>query len=182
MNNELQEIKQLIEESKQNRLELIEIKNNLIKTEKMIKEQSILINGIGDSNGFAAETLITNTLANTMTLNGWYFNDAETNVNKYIKSLNVKDQYDLILGNDELLAIIEIKYRVRSQNVIELKTKKIPNYKLLFPKESRHIVGVVAGISIEPQAIVSAKENGIYAITLAGEHIKVENAEYTEIV
>jgi hypothetical protein len=152
------------------------------KTETMIKEQSILINGIGDSNGFAAETLITNTLASTMTLNGWNFNDAATNVNKYIKSLNVKDQYDLILGNDELLAIIEIKYRVRSQNVIELKTKKIPNYKLLFPNETRHIVGVVAGISIESQAIISAKEYGIYAITLAGEHIKVENSEYTEIV
>ncbi len=150
------------------------------EAERYIKELSKNINGIADSNGKVAETLISNTLENNLLLNGWSFDYADIDVKKHVKSLNIKDQYDLVLGNDSLLAIIEIKYRLRSDSVIDLAKRKLPNYKKLFPNETRNIVGVVAGMSIDKEAIETAKENGIYAITLSGEQIKVENSIYKE--
>lgn len=150
------------------------------QTEKMIKDLTKNVNGIADSNGMAAETLIANTLENTRTLNGWVFNSSQINVAKNNSKLNLRDQYDLVLENDEILALVEIKYRVREKDVLDLLERKIPNYKLLFPNESRNIVGVVAGLSIENQAIVAATDNGIFAITLSGDEIKVINSNYKE--
>ncbi|MCX6146784.1 MAG: hypothetical protein NTW25_05975 [Candidatus Kapabacteria bacterium] len=152
------------------------------KLAKQIAEQGKMINGIAESNGLAAETLISNTLENSLSLNGWSFDYADINVKKHIKGLNIREQFDLVLGKENLLAIVEIKYRVRTEDVTELANRKIPNYKKLFPNETRHIVGVVAGMSIDDHTIEVAKANGIYAITLSGDQIKVENAIYKEFV
>lgn len=161
------------------------MKETDIKIDKLtiqISEQSKMINGIAESNGLAAETLISNTLENSLSLNGWSFDYADINVKKHIKGLNIREQFDLVLGKENLLAIVEIKYRVRTEDVTELANRKIPNYKKLFPNETRHIVGVVAGMSIDDHTIEVAKANGIYAITLSGDQIKVENEYYVEFV
>lgn len=131
---------------------------------------------------YSARSLISNTLENSLSLNGWSFDYADINVKKHIKGLNIREQFDLVLGKENLLAIVEIKYRVRTEDVTELANRKIPNYKKLFPNETRHIVGVVAGMSIDDHTIEVAKANGIYAITLSGDQIKVENAIYKEFI
>ncbi len=178
---------QLIVLFQEDRKELAEIRKSMAETDKQIKElgvkineQGININGIADSNGMVAETLISNTLEKSLFLNGWSFDYAEINVKKYIKKLEIRDQFDLILGNDNLVAIVEIKYKLRKETVLDVVDRKIPNYKKLFPNETRHIVGVVAGMSIDSQTIETAREKGIYAITLSGDQIKVENSVYNE--
>ena len=158
--------------------EITRITNKLDKVGDFLKEVGSHVDGISKSNGLVAETLISNTLENTLSLNGWQFNNSTTNFKKYIKILNIREQYDMILEKDDLIAVIEIKYRAKAGDIEKLNNNKIPNYKLINPNETRRIVGVLACLSYEEDVIQTAEKFGIYVITLSGEEIKVENPNY----
>ena len=74
------------------------------------------------------EKMIYNFIAKDMSFGGIVFEDSMRNYKKYHKSLNVRNEYDIILINGTMLAIIESKYRVRPKDVTKLFEK---NYIIL---------------------------------------------------
>ena len=151
------------------------------RTEKVIKELSRNLGGIGTSNGDVAESLFTSTLEKSLSLNGWKFESYQLDVNKFDKKLKIREQYDLLLEKEDSIAVIEIKYKLKVEHIKEIYSKKLPNFRKLFPHlNHKKLIGVAAGLSVDKQVLKVAENCGIYVITLKGDEIKVINSNYKE--
>jgi len=174
-------VKELAKEHK--KTELAQLKTELaqLKTDKQIKELHKYVGGIGQSNGDAAETILVNTLVKRMSINGISFNSYQPDINRYDKKLKLRDQYDLMLENEDTIAVVEVKYKLLEENLHDILNRKLPNFRKLFPHlNNKKIIPVVAALSADKKALVEAEKLGIYVITLSGKEIKVLNSNYKE--
>jgi hypothetical protein len=73
------------------------------------KEVNAAVSGIGKSNGLVAEEMIYNALEKDMTFAGVEFDDIRPNMGYKSKKLNLKAEFDIVLTNGTMLAIIETK-------------------------------------------------------------------------
>ncbi len=170
------------ETSTETRAEITELTHNtsteLQEIGRYIKELSRHINGVTDSNGLTAEQFFSAALERTPSLNGVSFDFAERNEKRYNKQRTLRDQYDVILYGEKAVGIVEIKYRLRSDDIEQLTKRKVENFRILFPEEaSKDIYLAVAGLSVDDHALDIAKKLGVYVLTQAGEGIKILNDE-----
>ena len=143
---------------------------------RYVKELSRNINGIAESNGRSAEQYFSSALQNSLSLNGITFEAASTNVNKYLKSIEIREEDDVILTNPDAVGIVEIKSRLRKEHVETLAGRKVENFRKLYPEDSsKAIYLAAAGLSVDPDAIERGRELGVYIITQQGEGIKILN-------
>ena len=113
------------------------------ETDKKIREVTGELGGIGNSNGDFAEEYFQNAFLNDPKLNGEIYNRVSFNLNT--RSTNgqkqQKDEYDIVLSNEESVAIIEIKYHLRKENMENILSKvlnKIETFKAFFPAYKNH--------------------------------------------
>ena len=170
--------KELADEHKKTELAQQKTELEIDRVSKLVDNLTKNIDGIGKSNGFVAETLISNTIENSPSLNGWKFNRITKDFQPNDIKNHISEQYDMLLEKDDLIAIIEIKYNAKSSDIKDLVNKKIPNYKKLYPNENRNIVGIMACLTFNKYTLEFAKKKGIYMISQSGEVLKVENSEY----
>lgn len=155
-----------------------ETDRELKETGRLVKELTRNISGIADSNGLTAEQFFTSALENSPVLNGVSFDYAEANRGRRDKTLNILEQYDVVLYSREAIGIVEIKYRLKSGDIEVLATRKVENFRKLYPAEAgKDIYLAAAGLSVDKQALAKAKELGVYVMTQAGEGIKILNDE-----
>jgi Holliday junction resolvase-like predicted endonuclease len=86
---------------------------------------------MGSSNGAYAEDYFANAMEEKMEFAGQKYTDIARNMNKKTKSK--KDEFDIVLYNGESVAIIEIKYKARTEDLEQMVDKKVPNFRALFP-------------------------------------------------
>ena len=158
--------------------ELKELAIEQKETGRFVRELSTNISGISDSNGLSAEQYFSAALENSPSLNGISFDYAETNRGRRDKTLNIREQYDVVLYSHGAIGIVEIKYRLRSGDIELLATRKVENFRKLYPAEAeKGIYLAAAGFSVDKQAVEKAQELGVYVMTQAGEGIKILNNE-----
>ncbi len=158
--------------------ELKELAVEQRETSRLVKELTRNISGIADSNGLSAEQYFSAALENSPSLNGVSFDYAEANRGRRDKTLNIREQYDVVLYSREAIGIVEIKYRLKSADIEVLATRKVANFRALYPAEaSKDIYLAAAGFSVDKQAVEKAVELGVYVMTQAGEGIKILNDE-----
>ncbi len=146
------------------------------ETREQIKETNKAINGISKSNGEIAEDFFFNGLETTMKIGEIEINFIDRNLIRFSKKLQLKGEYDILLSNDNLVVIVEVKYKVRTEDIEKLLNQKIPNFRKLFPRYSNfYIQGAIAGLTIEKKAIELGKKYGFYIITQSGENLKYLN-------
>ena len=146
---------------------------------RYVMEQSRMIHGIADSNGKYAEQFFYSGLLQSRSLNGQAFSACIEHLkgNEFIGDKDVADEFDIVLKRPDALAIIEVKYRLRKDNVEDLANRKAGNFRLLFPGESagKVIYRAAAGFSVDGGALKRAKELGIYVLTQKGDAIHLLN-------
>jgi hypothetical protein len=82
----------------------------------------------------------------------------------------VEDEYDIVLFNGTSVAIIETKYRVHKTFVNDLTTKKVSNFRQLFPEYAQHKIYLgVASMSFNADTLDYAHELGIGIIKQNGD-------------
>ena len=151
----------------------VEADKSMADLKAHLKELQNEIGGVGKSNGAMTEELIFNTLAKGMTFAEIDFYDIRTNMKKKIKSLNIEDEYDIVLTNGDTLAIIETKYKVKDTHISKLIGSKLDNFKKLYPEYCNYkILLGIGGMSFEKEAIKEAKENGVGIIKVVGEKVE----------
>ena len=159
------------------RQKMKETSEKIDKHSEQIKEQSKMINGISESNGAAAEETIYNSLERDMTFAGIRFDSIEKNRKKYLKKLKLKGEYDVLLENGDVLALIETKYRVRKDDVFKFATTKLDIFRKLYPMYDKYkIILGVGGMSFDDDAIKEAEEYGVGIIKIVGDKVEY----YTE--
>jgi hypothetical protein len=116
----------------------IAAKENLIAAEKRIKNLEELMGGWANSHGSFAEEYFFNSFEeNQRDFFGEKFDEIEKNV-KGIKK-DAKDEYDILLINGKSIGIIEVKFKVR-QNDIPKVLKKAKTFRINFPEYKKHKV------------------------------------------
>jgi hypothetical protein len=141
-----------------------------------IKNVSKNINGISDSNGMFAEEYFLDSLKKNLTFAGIHFDDAGDafgGKRKMPDGKVVQDQFDIVLINDDAVAIIEVKYRARKEDVDTLVNKKAENFRIIYPyyKDRRIYLGLGA-MTFEKEATASAKQYGVGLLKQVGETVE----------
>ena len=146
---------------------------NIDKNAIAIEETNKQIFGISKSNGDMAEDTVYNALEQKMTFANIEFDDIDRNWNRKSKKLKIQGEYDVILKNGDILAIIETKYKVRKDDVTKFATTKLENFRKLFDEYKNYkILLGISGMSFEKDAIEEAKENGVGIIKVVGDKVE----------
>ena len=134
------------------------------------------VRGIGKSNGEIAEDFFYNGLAGKMQIGNTEFEFIDRNQKRFSKKHNIRDEYDILLTNDNIIVVVEVKYKVRIAHIEKLFSKKIPNFRKLFPRYSDYnIIGAIAGFTFDKNAKETAINNGFYVFSQAGDDISILN-------
>ena len=143
------------------------------ETREQIRNLSININGIADSNGLVTEQTIYNALERDMSFAGINFEYIDKNKKRKIKSLNLNGEYDIILYNGDTIAIIEAKHRVRKEDVSKFASNQVEKFRKLFKEyKDYNVVLGIGGMCFDDGAEKEAELNGIGVIKVVGEKIE----------
>ena len=136
------------------------------------------VNGISDSNGEFAEEYFYSSLKRKMEFAGVHFDDVYKDIKQLRKTPNgerLKDQFDIVMINDDAVALVEIKYTARKGYPTTMVNQKIPNFRILFPEYANYKIYLgIGAFSFEENAVKEAKELGIGLLKQVGETIEYE--------
>jgi len=153
------------------------------RLDAQMAETNKKINGISDSNGMFAEEFFFNTLSEKKEFAGIHFDDVEDDVGSTQKQPDgkrLKDQFDILMTNAASVAVIEVKYRARKDDVETLAGRKLKNFKILFPEYNGFKIYLgLAALAFEDDAVDEARKYGVGLLQQVGE--TVENAADWEV-
>jgi hypothetical protein len=146
------------------------------------KETSRQIYGISSSNGRVAEEYFINSLKRKMEFAGIRFNDIEANrISKYkIKTSDGKEEtrtneFDIVMLNGSCIAIIEIKYKAKIEDVEDLVNRKLKNFKISHPEYKNFNVYLGLGsFSFDDRTVDKARELGVGLLEQIGETVEYQ--------
>ena len=144
-------------------------------TDKIVKELSKNIGGISNSNGKMAEEMIYNMLDKDKTFANVKFDYLRKNVQIQSETYETKTELDILLVNGDTISIIETKYKVEKNDVIDVIDKKLNYFRQYNPKFNNYKVLLgIGGMSFENDAITTAKEKGIGIIKIVGDKVEYQ--------
>ena len=175
-------VKEIRALQKETSLQMKETERKMQETDRMIKERSAEtdrrikllqkeVSGIGESNGEFAEEYFRQVFETDAdkTFAGMHFDAMETNIDVKDPKIQRQDEYDIVLYNDESIAIVETKYRGRERNIKDV-IDKADSFRFWFPRYKKHKVYLaLAGLSFEKDTLRKAKEHGIAIIRQKGD-------------
>ncbi|MDR3232193.1 MAG: DUF4670 domain-containing protein [Planctomycetaceae bacterium] len=137
------------------------------------KEMSREVGGIGHGNGAFAEEYFINSLKKSMTFGGIHFDEIYPHVSPMRNK--IRDEFDIILANDSVAALIEVKYQVQRDFLSTLTTRKVSNFRMLLPDYAEHQIFLgIGSMSFTDDVIVAAKGLGIGILKQTGETIEYD--------
>ncbi|MCL1947912.1 MAG: hypothetical protein FWF51_12310, partial [Chitinivibrionia bacterium] len=89
---------------------------------KSMKEVHKELGGIGDSNGKFCETYFYNSLLNSMHFGGKDFDRIDKGLKRAQKlpdGKKIAGEYDVVMYNGDTIALIEVKYKVRKDHIVD---------------------------------------------------------------
>jgi hypothetical protein len=136
------------------------------------------VNGISDSNGEFAEEYFFTSLKKKMEFAGVHFDDISKDF-KLLKKLpngeRLEDQFDIVMINDNAVALVEIKYTARKGYPTTMVNQKVPNFRILFPDYASYKIYLGLGaLSISKEVAQEAEKLGIGLLRQVGETIEYE--------
>ena len=136
--------------------------------EIQLAETKRILSGIGINLGHAAEDFFSYNLQKNKMLGKIRF-DAVALQLKGHKG-KVQDEFDVVMYNGNAVGLVEVKHKVHPSDVEQLISRKLPNFRALFPMyaESAFYLGL-AGMSIPPEVADMAEEKGIAVLRQAGD-------------
>jgi len=144
-----------------------------------LKEARKDIGGISRSNGMHAESYFFESLKRSKQFGGITYDYVEDDYKTSKKMPNGKKivgQYDIVMHNGDSVAIIEVKHKVKEEDVIDLVERKVDMFKLLFPEYANDKIYLgVAGFSYDKNAEQEAIDRGIGILKLVGENVEIED-------
>jgi len=180
------EMAQLREQQKENEKGFAQLKKSQeenekrwTKLEKSQKEMQKVLSGIGISNGLVAEDLIYNSLSKKMSFGGITFDDIDQGIRRGKRlpdGSKIMGEYDVVLFNGAAVAIIEVKYRVRKEDIDYLIDVQMPKFKVIFPQYKDFDVYLgLGGMSFQKGVERDALQRGIGTFKLKGETVEIND-------
>lgn len=145
----------------------------LAKTDLTLKETAQRLSNIGVNLGHVAEEFFYYALKEDPKLGDIRFDRIVLNLHSMNKS--IQDEFDVVLFNGDAVGIIEVKHKVHPKDIEKLKTKKVENFRALFPDYADHKYYLgIAGASIPAEVAEMAKTAGIAVLRQKGDLAEIE--------
>ncbi len=155
------------------------LKKSSEKADKEMREVRQELGGFGRTQGELAERYFQKAIQRNMKILHVDLQEMETNVNKYSKALDIREEYDMILTNSDIIVVVEVKHKLRVEDVEKFYSKKIPNFRKLFPhRKDYQIVGAVAAFLFDKNSQELAENYGFLVLTKTGKELEVLNSKY----
>jgi hypothetical protein len=151
-----------------------ELRKSQAQTEAKLKETAQILSNVGLNLGLVAEEFFYHSLKYKKKFGGIKFNQIELNINARNKT--IQDEFDIVMFNGNSIALIEIKHKVHPNDLEDLKTRKLKNFKLLFPDFSdyKFYLGI-GGFSIPKDIEEMAHKNGMAVLRQLGEVAQIDD-------
>lgn len=169
----LESIKELRSAQAETDVQLAKTDAQLAKTDLKLKETARQLSGIGINLGQAAEEFFYYALKEDPRLGDIRFEEVAFNLHS--KSKKVEDEFDIVLFNGDTIGIIEVKHKVHPTDLEKLKTKKVGNFRALFPDYAgyKYYLGI-GGFSVPAEVADMARVDGIAVLRQKGEVAEIE--------
>ena len=162
---------------KENAKRRAEIDAQLLKATTGLTDVRKQVNGISESNGMFSEEYFVNTLGKSFRFCGVLFdiiNHGMSRKKRLPGGENLEGEYDVVMENGDTVALIEIKYRVRMGDALEMVERQLEQFKALYPEYAnfRFFLGL-AGFSFERGTQAEAIRLGVGLLLPKGENVKI---------
>ena len=146
------------------------------ETDRQIKELKEMIGGMANSNGMFAEEFFFNAIdSSDKKLFGEQFHECISSSKRYNKDKQKKSEQDVLLINDNAVAIVEIKYKARKEDIQKL-INRLPIFKALYPEYQSHRIYLgLAAMSFEDNVEADTIKNGIAIIKQVGDTVIISD-------
>jgi len=145
------------------------------RTDEKLERLGIHLGGITQNQGDVAEEFFLNSLANDTRLGSIHFDDIAKNMNK--RKGQLQEEYDIVMTNGNAIAVVEVKYKARVNDLQKLE-RKLRHFKQLFPLYQTHkLYGALAAFHINDDVKCEALERGYFVLQRCGDVIHTENNE-----
>jgi len=146
------------------------------ETDRQIKELKEMIGGMGNSNGMFAEEFFINSIKKgDKNLFGEHFDEFESISRRNIKNKQTKGEQDLFLYNGKAVAIIEIKYKARREDIQKL-INRPSVFKTLNPEYKSHRIYLgLAAMSFEDKVEDESIKAGIAIVKQVGDTVVISD-------
>ncbi|GMO56087.1 MAG: hypothetical protein Ta2A_01130 [Treponemataceae bacterium] len=142
------------------------------KTEEQIEKMSKELGGMGKSNGLMAEEYFANSLKKNMTFGDMHFDYIDTNIKNSINGHG--DEFDIVMYNGSAVALVEAKYKARVEDLQVLVTRKVKNFRTLFPTYTNYAIYLgLASMSFDNDTITRAEKLGVAILRQKGQSIEI---------
>ncbi|GHV34432.1 hypothetical protein AGMMS4952_26830 [Spirochaetia bacterium] len=143
------------------------------ETDRRISEVSRQLGGMTKSDGDLAEEHFFTSLASKMTFAGQHCDAIDRNVKRKIGAL--EGEYDIVLYNDASVGIIEVKSKARTEHLEKLVTKKLPDFRTLYPHYRDYPIYLgIGSMSFDDHVLQIAHELGIGILRQKGDTIEAD--------
>ena len=142
--------------------------------DRRMKKFEEMNGGLSNNQGLFAEEYFFNAFENgKKNFFGEKFNDIERNL-KGIES-KFKDEYDIVFFNGKSIAIVEVKFRARNNNIEQL-VNKAKTFKINFPKFRNHRIYLgLAALTFDNGIEEDCKEKGIAVVKQVGDTVVIND-------
>jgi NAD-specific glutamate dehydrogenase len=163
------------------------IRASLVETERMLKESIAVsekrdklyaelkkeVGGISNSNGEFAEEYFENIYCRDMTFAGMRFHEIIRR--KRFDDRKRKDEFDIIMLNEENTLIVETKYKAKESDIDGV-IKKAESFRYWYPEYKDHKIYLcLASLRFEDNIIGKARKKGIAIIQQLGDKTVVND-------
>ena len=142
--------------------------------DERMKNLQVNLGGMANSHGsFAEEYFYNSFYAGKQNFFGEKFDDIEKNLKNVHRGL--KDEYDIVLFNHVSVALIEVKYRARAEDILKV-LKKPETFRILYPDyKDFKIYLALAFMSVEPKVEEECIKQGIAIIKQVGDTVVIRD-------
>ena len=145
----------------------------MARTNATLERMGITLGGINNNFGYTTEDYFYNSMYDNPTLGGIKFDTIRKNI--HTRTKRMEDEFDIVLYNGDSIGLIECKYKAHENDLYRLMTKKVDNFRQLFPdfKDYKIYLGL-ACFSFYPELEELAKQNGVAILKQKGDVVEIE--------
>ena len=144
------------------------------KMSRAVEGTSERVDGMSKTHGRVAEEFFHAVLLKAPCLGGMEFHQAYPNF-KVTKYSGGNAEYDLLLMNGEFIAVIEIKHRLRRDDVERMREVTLPRFRYFLPQyKDKALAPAVAAITADQDAVALAHKCGYAVLRPDGQKVRAD--------
>jgi len=165
---------EVAEQQKKTDIQLAKTDANLDKLSAKVDRVTTLVGNIANNQGDSAEEFFYRSLLDNAYLGDMHFDTIYRNLPSHKGKL--QDEFDVVLVNDNSVAIVEIKQKAHPNLINDMLERKLPNFRTLFPyHQEQKLYGVIASMVSNDTLVEKAREAGLFFLTQKGQHVVLVN-------